>query len=184
MAVDRPVGRAGRPRRPPGPGRGYASAAATARRLRWPWHWSTSRSASSAGVTGFFVALALTRNVARSVLLSLPVFVGYGWLAWLYDWRSSWGVPNGPELALWAAVLAGIVAARTIVTFPRRDSSLTTRWLPPGDDRLSSPAARAPWGLSCQFLSTLTNSSRNAPSGSWRRTRIPTIFQDGTALCR
>ena len=72
----------------------------------------------SAGVAGFFAALAVTRNVARSVLLSLPVFVGYAWLAWLYDWRSSWGVPNGPELTLWAAVLAGVVAARTVVTYP------------------------------------------------------------------
>jgi hypothetical protein len=72
----------------------------------------------SAGVAGFFAALALTRNVPRSVLLSLPVVVAYGWLAWLLDWRSSWGMPNGPELTLWAAVLAGVVAARTVVTFP------------------------------------------------------------------
>ncbi len=71
----------------------------------------------SVAVAAFFAGLAVTRNVPRSVLISLPVFVTYAWLAWLFDWRHSWGVPNGPELALWAAVLAGVVAARTISTF-------------------------------------------------------------------
>jgi glycerol-3-phosphate acyltransferase PlsY len=67
-----------------------------------------------AGAAVFLLALAVTRDVPRAVLISLPAFAAYAWLAWIYDWRSGWGVPNGPELALWAAVLAGVVAARTV----------------------------------------------------------------------
>jgi glycerol-3-phosphate acyltransferase PlsY len=66
----------------------------------------------SVGVLAFFVALLMTRDVPRSALLSLPPFVGFVWLAWAFDWRHSWGVPNGPELTLWAAALATIVAVR------------------------------------------------------------------------
>ena len=66
------------------------------------------------GAATFMVALAFTRDVPRAALVSLPGFVAFAWLAWIYDWRSGWGLPNGPELALWAAVLAGVVAARTV----------------------------------------------------------------------
>ena len=70
------------------------------------------------GALAFLVALGLSRDVARSVLLSLPVFVAFAWVAWIYDWRSSWGLPNGPELTLWAAAVAGVVAARTVSMLP------------------------------------------------------------------
>lgn len=66
------------------------------------------------GAATFFASLAFTRDVPRAALISLPAFVAFAWLAWIYDWRSGWGLPNGPELALWAAVLAGVVAARTL----------------------------------------------------------------------
>ncbi len=68
----------------------------------------------SAGVLAFFVALAATRRVVTAVLVSLLAFVGYAWLAWVFDWRTSWGATNGPELALWATVLSATVAARTL----------------------------------------------------------------------
>lgn len=68
----------------------------------------------SAGVLAFFAALAVTRDAVAAVLVSLLAFVGYSWLAWVFDWRTSWGATNGPELALWATVLSGVVAARTL----------------------------------------------------------------------
>jgi glycerol-3-phosphate acyltransferase PlsY len=66
----------------------------------------------SCGVLGFFLALAVLRRVPRAVIVSLGFFVGYAWLGWAFDWRHAWGVPNGPELTLWAAGLAAVVAAR------------------------------------------------------------------------
>ena len=62
----------------------------------------------------FFGALLITRNVPRAVLVSLPAVVAYCWLAWIYDWHTAWGATNGPELALWSAVLAGVIGARTL----------------------------------------------------------------------
>jgi glycerol-3-phosphate acyltransferase PlsY len=62
----------------------------------------------------FFIALAVLRDVPRAVLVSLPGVVAFAWLAWIYDWRTAWGATNGPELALWAAVLASVIGARTI----------------------------------------------------------------------
>ena len=70
----------------------------------------------SAGVATFFAALLLLGDATRSVLVSLLGFVGYTWLAWVFDWRTSWGATNGPELALWATVLAAVVATRTLTT--------------------------------------------------------------------
>jgi glycerol-3-phosphate acyltransferase PlsY len=68
----------------------------------------------SAAVAAFLLGLAITRDVRRAVLISLPAFVAYAWLGWIYDLPHSYGAPNGPELALWAAVLAGVVGARTL----------------------------------------------------------------------
>jgi glycerol-3-phosphate acyltransferase PlsY len=67
----------------------------------------------SVGVLGFFVALVFLRNVPRAALASLAAFVGYAWLGWTFAWRNSWGVGNGPELTLWAACLATLVAIHT-----------------------------------------------------------------------
>jgi glycerol-3-phosphate acyltransferase PlsY len=72
----------------------------------------------SAAVAAFLVGLAATHDVRRAVLISLPAFVAYAWLAWIYDLPHSYGAPNGPELALWAAVLAGVVGARTLGRAP------------------------------------------------------------------
>lgn len=62
-----------------------------------------------------FVAFRLARlPVVQSVVISVGGFVLYAWLAWIFDWQTAWGAFNGPELALWATVLAGVIAADTI----------------------------------------------------------------------
>jgi glycerol-3-phosphate acyltransferase PlsY len=66
-----------------------------------------------------FVAARLVLGPARlvpAVLASLGAFVGWCWLAWIGDVQVAWGVPAGPEATLWAAVLAGLLAARTTAT--------------------------------------------------------------------
>lgn len=70
------------------------------------------------GVATFFaVRLAVgPHRLALSVLVSLAAFVGWCWIAWIGDVQLAWGVPAGPEATLWAAVLAGILAARTTST--------------------------------------------------------------------
>ncbi|MDP9388943.1 MAG: glycerol-3-phosphate acyltransferase [Actinomycetota bacterium] len=68
----------------------------------------------AAGVAAFFAALAVTRRPVPSALAGLTAFVGWAWTAWVFDWRTGWGVTNGPELALWATVLAGVLAAHTL----------------------------------------------------------------------
>ena len=68
----------------------------------------------SAGVFSFFIALYFLRDVTRAALVAFPCFIAYVWLAWIFDWPSSWGLPNGPELTLWAAVLGGILITRTL----------------------------------------------------------------------
>jgi glycerol-3-phosphate acyltransferase PlsY len=67
------------------------------------------------GVVAFFVArfaLGADRLVA-AVFISLGAFVAWCWVAWVGDLQLAWGVPAGPEVTLWAAVLAGVLAART-----------------------------------------------------------------------
>ena len=68
----------------------------------------------SAGVFGFFTALLVLRDATRAALVAFPCFIAYVYLAWIFDWPPSWGVSNGPELSLWAAVLGGILITRTL----------------------------------------------------------------------
>jgi glycerol-3-phosphate acyltransferase PlsY len=68
----------------------------------------------SAGVFAFFTSLFFLRDVTRSALVAFPCFIAYVFLAWTFDWPSSWGVPNGPEVTLWAAVVGGILITRTL----------------------------------------------------------------------
>ena len=75
----------------------------------------------STGVAVFFAVLIVTRDVTRSALVALPAFVAYAFLAWVFDWPSSWGIPNGPELTLWAAVLAGIAISATVAEMRRSE---------------------------------------------------------------
>ena len=73
----------------------------------------------STGVAAFFVALAVTRDVTRSALVALPAFAAYAFFGWVFDWPSSWGISNGPELSLWAAVLAGVAMTATVAQHRR-----------------------------------------------------------------
>jgi glycerol-3-phosphate acyltransferase PlsY len=71
---------------------------------------------------GFVIAVAaylLVRPVAGprwAVVVSLAGFVAWSWAAWLWSLPHWWGFLPGPELAVWAAVLAGVVAARNLVS--------------------------------------------------------------------
>ncbi len=68
-----------------------------------------------AGVAAFFVARLLsgTERLKAQVAVGLGAFVAWTWVAWIADIQVAWGVPAGPEVTLWAAVLAGVLAART-----------------------------------------------------------------------
>ena len=66
----------------------------------------------SVAALGFFIGLIVTRVVRPAIVFALGGFVVYGWVAWVYDFGWSWGFRNGPELALWSAVLAGVVGTR------------------------------------------------------------------------
>lgn len=70
------------------------------------------------GVATFFLARVLLgpARLAVAVLVSLTAFVGWCWVAWIGDVQVAWGVPAGPEVTLWAVVLAGVLAARTVTT--------------------------------------------------------------------
>lgn len=67
----------------------------------------------AAGVVASLVTLAARRRLPIAVLAGLTAFVAYAWTAWIFDWDPSWGAVNGPELTLWAAVLAGVVVTHT-----------------------------------------------------------------------
>lgn len=75
----------------------------------------------STGVAVFFAVLVATRDVTRSALVALPAFVAYAFFGWVFEWSSSWGIANGPELTLWAAVLAGIAITATVAEMRRTE---------------------------------------------------------------
>jgi glycerol-3-phosphate acyltransferase PlsY len=68
--------------------------------------------------TGFVVAVAaylLGRVLVgprRAVIVSLTGFVAWVWVSWLRDLPHWWGYPYGQEVAIWAVVMAGVVAAK------------------------------------------------------------------------
>lgn len=63
-------------------------------------------------VAGYLVALAVTGDRTRAVLGGAAVFAFHAWLAWVFAWPFGWGMPSGPELALWSAGIAGVIAGR------------------------------------------------------------------------
>ena len=68
---------------------------------------------------GFVIAVAAylaarPAGARRAVIVSLVGFVGWNWAAWWWDLAHWWGFVPGPEPAMWAAVLAGVVAARNL----------------------------------------------------------------------
>lgn len=66
------------------------------------------------GAVAALVAYLLTRSVRMGLLLSLPVVLSAAYVTWILDIQTRWGVTNGPELTLWVAVLAGVLAARNV----------------------------------------------------------------------
>ena len=70
----------------------------------------------AAAVAGYFVALGATGDRTRAVLGGAAVFALHAWLAWVFEWPFGWGMPSGPELALWSAGAAGVVAGRIVRT--------------------------------------------------------------------
>ncbi len=67
----------------------------------------------AAGVAGFLGGLWLSAGHRRTALLAgLTVALGWSWLAWVGDWNPGWGVASGPELSLWTAMAALVLAAR------------------------------------------------------------------------
>ena len=71
-----------------------------------------------AGVAVFFAVLAVVGRdrLAHAVFGGLAGFLWWCWVAWIQDVQLAWGVPAGPEVTLWAAVLAGVLAVRTSLT--------------------------------------------------------------------
>lgn len=69
------------------------------------------------------VTFGLTRQHRPALAAALATMVVFEYLAWLGDLQAGWGVTNGPEVTLWTAALAGILAARNLRAAPagRRD---------------------------------------------------------------
>ena len=62
-------------------------------------------------VAGYFVG-RLTGGPRLGIVVSLVGFVAWTWAGWLLNLPNWWGFPFGPEVALWAAAMAGVVAAK------------------------------------------------------------------------
>lgn len=69
----------------------------------------------------FLLAYAVTRSARTALLVSLPVAITVEYVAWIADIQATWGVTNGPELALWITVLAGALATRNLRPASRGD---------------------------------------------------------------
>jgi len=62
---------------------------------------------------GYGVGLGVTRSNMGATGVAAVFLVGTAWLAWVFDLRALWGVPNGPETCLWSAALGAAVFAAT-----------------------------------------------------------------------
>lgn len=67
-----------------------------------------------AGVLAFLATYALARSWRAALAVTLAVAVSVEYLAWIADVQTRWGVTNGPELTLWVAALAGVLATRNL----------------------------------------------------------------------
>jgi hypothetical protein len=65
-------------------------------------------------VAAYLIGRLLPGGARAAVMVSLLGFVAWGWAAWLWDLPHWWGLPWGPELAVWVAVVAGVIAARNL----------------------------------------------------------------------
>jgi glycerol-3-phosphate acyltransferase PlsY len=69
-------------------------------------------------VGGYLVGRPLA-GARMAVALSLAGFLAWNWSAWIWGLPHWWGLLPGPEVAVWAGVLAGVVAARNLSPSPR-----------------------------------------------------------------
>jgi acyl phosphate:glycerol-3-phosphate acyltransferase len=72
----------------------------------------------------FLAATAVTGRPRLALLTCLPPAVTFAYVAWIADLPAGWGVTHGPELSLWVAVVAGVLAAGN---WDRRGEGLSTR---------------------------------------------------------
>jgi glycerol-3-phosphate acyltransferase PlsY len=66
-------------------------------------------------VGGYLAARPLAGG-RGAVAISLGGFVAWTWAAWLWSLPHWWGLLPGPEVAVWAGVLTGVVAARNLAS--------------------------------------------------------------------
>lgn len=62
----------------------------------------------------FLVVFGATRSSRSGVLAALPLVVVAAYVTWLADLQAGWGVTNGPEVTLWATVMASALFARNL----------------------------------------------------------------------
>ncbi|MDP8986998.1 MAG: glycerol-3-phosphate acyltransferase [Actinomycetota bacterium] len=62
----------------------------------------------------FLAVFGATRSHRTALLASLPVVVVAAYVTWLADLQAGWGVTNGPEVTLWATVVATALFARNL----------------------------------------------------------------------
>lgn len=67
-----------------------------------------------ASAVAFVATYVVTRTTRVALAVTLVVAVSTEYLAWITDVQTRWGVTNGPELTLWVAALAGILATRNL----------------------------------------------------------------------
>lgn len=65
-------------------------------------------------IAAFVLATMATGSLRRALPVTLAIAVTGEWVMWIFDVVAPWGVPNGPELALWTTVTAGVLFARWV----------------------------------------------------------------------
>jgi glycerol-3-phosphate acyltransferase PlsY len=70
--------------------------------------------ALAGGALGYLVMSVARVPVRLRVGVGLACMISAPWSAWVVGGTSSYGLPQGPELALWCTVLAGVVATRLL----------------------------------------------------------------------
>lgn len=87
--------------------RGGSGLAATAALLLIHFPWSLFAAAAVA-LSVFAVARGPRIAHVAAIASLLPV----AWLGWVLEWEPGWGLPPGPEAAVWAMVLTGVLGVR------------------------------------------------------------------------
>ena len=85
-------------------GTGIAPAAALVGAY-FPWFFF-----ASAGTA--LVSFALLRDARLARAAAIAVLLPTAWLGWVFEWLPAWGLPPGPEPAIWAMVLTLVLGVR------------------------------------------------------------------------